>query len=1052
MELFAGEEPPPLSMCEPKTVRNLSSSSSSFVSAKQSPFFSPRTPPSFKSSSSVAAEPTPSSISARLFGSGSTGVGSLGGERLASQSRDSSDASLLKRVVEGLRERDETRKEDRSLQVDLPNSVLSLDSAEKCPSESCSLICSDEGSDHRPVRREASALRPLKHRRIRRKRLSGGGGGGGGGGGSSIRTSESSYRGCSTSLSSSAGMRSCDVYIGTHGRKPLLLRFTKWLRSALESEGIACFAADRARYRNSRSHDIAERVINSATFGIVIITKKSFSNPYTIDELKIFLGRKNLIPIYFDLGPDDCITRDIIEKRGELWEKHGGELWVLYDGVEKEWREAVDGLSRVEGSKLDAHLGHWRDSISSTVNLIGLRLGRRSVAEREKTRKDRLEKEEFPFPRNDNFVGRRRELLELELMLFGDVNGDGEGEYFNLKTKNRRKNVTVSRRKRGEEDNDVGEESQREGRRENKKGKEQVVWKESEKEIEMQRCGSPQDQHKPSRNNHGPRYSRSRSYNGVLYGKGVACVSGESGIGKTELLLEYAYRYAQRYKLVLWVGGESRFFRQNYLNLCSLLGLDVGTETQVGPGKYRTRSFEEQEALAFQRVRRELIRDIPYLLVIDNLESEKDWWDAVNIMELLPRFGGATHVLISTRLPRVMNLEPLKLSYLSSSEAMTLVTGEAEYPVTELDALRTIEEKLDRLPLGLRLVGSILSESELPVTATWLLDTINRMPLRDLLFEEKEDSVLRYHPSLMQLLDVCFSIFDHEEGPEKLASSIVWVSGWFAPSAIPVPLLAQAVDKLLGKHSIFRSWKKCFCAITGCCRTSHIQRSVAEAAAMLVRFGIARCSSKQGWIYFHDIIKQYARKRGGSSAAQAMVCSVSVRGTITWHADHLWAACFLLFGIGNDPIIVELKVPELMTFIRRVALPLAVYTFNTFSRCHAAVELLYLCTRALEAAEESLVSKVEKWLEKSFCWGRSVQSETQLNANLWHEMTLLKATLLETRAKLMLKSGMYDIGEDLCRSALSMRTVVCGLNHPDTISLREMLAKLIRFHISTQNS
>ena len=80
-------------------------------------------------------------------------------------------------------------------------------------------------------------------------------------------------------------------------------------------QGIACFAADRARYRDSRSHDIADRVLSSVTFGVVIVTRKSFANPYSIEEFRTFLARKNLVPLFFDLGPQDYLARDIIEKR-----------------------------------------------------------------------------------------------------------------------------------------------------------------------------------------------------------------------------------------------------------------------------------------------------------------------------------------------------------------------------------------------------------------------------------------------------------------------------------------------------------------------------------------------------------------------------------------------------------------------------------------------------------------------------------------------------------------------------------------------------------------
>ncbi|KAA8520844.1 hypothetical protein F0562_011517 [Nyssa sinensis] len=445
---------------------------------------------------------------------------------------------------------------------------------------------------------------------------------------------------------------------------------------------MSCFVTDSARRRNSRKHGIIERTMDASTFGVVILTRKSFRNPYTIEELRYFSSKKNLVPVYFDLGPDDCLVRDIVERRGELWEKHGGELWLLYGGLEKEWKDAVSALSRVDEWKLEAHDGKWRDCILSAVTLLALRLGRRSVVDRLTKWREKVEKEEFPYPQNENFIGRKKELSELEFMLFGDVSGDAERDYFELKARSRRKNLMIGWCRSSTVEERRRERQMESGRR---KGKEPVIWKESEKEIEMQSTEFPQTQHQMSKLKGGGRHSRRRRSMKVVYGKGIACVSGESGIGKTELLLEFAHRFRQRYKMVLWVGGESRYIRQNYLNLWSFLEVDVGVESSLE--KCRIKNFEEQEEAAIARVRKELMRNIPFLVVIDNLESEKDWWDH--------KLGNAK-----------------------------------DYPIAEIDALRVIEEKLGRLTLGLAIVGAILSE--LPINPSRLLDTIKRMPLRDL--------------------------------------------------------------------------------------------------------------------------------------------------------------------------------------------------------------------------------------------------------------------------------------------------------------------------------
>lgn len=840
---------------------------------------------------------------------------------------------------------------------------------------------------------------------------------------------------------SSNRMRSCDVFIGLHGRKPSLLRFVNWLRAELEVQGMSCFVSDRARLRNSHKHGVVERAMDVSSFGVVIVTSKSFRNPYTIEELRLFSAKKNLVPIFFDLSPRDCLVRDIVEKRGELWEKHGGELWVMYGGVEKEWKEAVNGLSRVDEWKLDAQDGNWRDCILRSVTLLAVKLGRRSVVERLTKWREKVEKEEFPFPRNENFIGRKKELSELEFILFGDVTGDSERDYFELKARPRRKHLTIGWGK-----GSAFEERRRERQLEStRKGKEPVVWKESEKEIEMQNADVPQKRQQPRAKSSG-RYPRRKRSTKILYGKGIACVSGDSGIGKTELLLEFAYRYHQRYKMVLWVGGENRYIRQNYLNLWSFLEVDVGLENCYE--KSRIRSFEEQEEAAIARIRKELMRNIPFLLIIDNLDSEKDWWDHKLVMDLLPRFGGETHIIISTRLPRVINLEPLKLSYLSGVEAMSLMQGGVkDYPVEEIDALRAIEEKVGRSTLGLAIVGAILSE--LPITPSRLLDTTNRMPLKDFSWSGREAHSVRRNTFLLQLFEVCFSIFDHADGPGSLATRMVQASGWFAPAAIPVSLLVQAAHKIPEKHQRTRLWRRLLHSLTCGLASSYTKRSEAEASSMLLRFNIARSSTKQGCIYINELIKLYTLKRAVIGAPQAMVQAVISRGSIPQHSKHIWAACFLLFGFGHDPVAVEVKVSDLLYLVKEAVLPLAIRTFIMFSRCSAALELLRLCTNALEAAEQAFVTPVEKWLDKSLCW-RPIQTNAQLNPCLWQELALSRATVLETRAKLMLRGGQFDIGDDLIRKAIFIRTSICGEDHPDTISARETLSKITRLLANVQ--
>ncbi|KAM0040369.1 putative tetratricopeptide-like helical domain superfamily [Helianthus debilis subsp. tardiflorus] len=73
-----------------------------------------------------------------------------------------------------------------------------------------------------------------------------------------------------------------------------------------------------------------------------------------------------------------------------------------------------------------------------------------------------------------------------------------------------------------------------------------------------------------------------------------------------------------------------------------------------------------------------------------------------------------------------------------------------------------------------------------------------------------------------------------------------------------------------------------------------------------------------------------------------------------------------------------------------------------------------------------------------------MNSHQRIDEYVWQDVTLLKATLLETRAKLLLQGGHFDNGEELCRTCIIIRTVMLGHNHPQTLAAQETLAKLVR--------
>nr|KYP59888.1 hypothetical protein KK1_015330 [Cajanus cajan] len=762
------------------------------------------------------------------------------------------------------------------------------------------------------------------------------------------------------SPASNAKLRSCDVYIGFHGQNPNLVRFCKWLKSELELQGIDCMLADRAKYSDTQSHEIADRVICSVAFGVVVVTSSSFLNHFSMEEVRFFAQKKNLIPLLFDTGPSEIMAL------------------LNCNSIDKECKEAIDGLMKCNEFNLEANDGNWRSCVARTASVLRARLGRKNAEQ-----KDNMQVfESLPFPRNTYFVGREKEIMEIEGLFFG------RGNCMEQVQDHCRTSIKGEASGSGQSEGLADEES----------------------EPVIGRCGRLKN-----------KKSKSGNYKSLC--SSVICINGVSGIGKSEYL------------------------RQNLLNLSLNLGLDVGADSEMERG--RIRSFEEQEFEAFKRVKRELFGETPYLLIIDNLETEVEWWEGKDLYDLIPRNTGGTHVIVTTRLSKVMSYDTIQLPPLPLSEAVLLMIGRKsrEYPEDEMDFLEKFNEKLGRLSFGLWMIGSLLSE--LAISPSALFEAINQVPLSEdpntCYMSIAEGQWCKSNPFLMKTLLFCFETLEKTKAKGNLlAIRMLLVSGWFSPVPISATLLANAANSIPMVENRLKKWTK-YLSLTSSCLSSRTWKNEEESATFLVKMGLARRANQHDgcWLHFHPITQAFAKRTGGLQYAKAAIQGVRKTGSHV-NSDHLWASAFLVFGFKSEPPLVQLKATDMVLYIKRTALPLAIQAFTTFSRCNSALELLRVCTNALEEVEKSFVSQIQDWSHGSICWKRRLQRGQKVDEYVWQDVTLLKATLLETRAKLLARGGHLDSAKELCRTCISIRTVMLGHNHAQTLAAQETLARLVR--------
>jgi hypothetical protein len=173
----------------------------------------------------------------------------------------------------------------------------------------------------------------------------------------------------------------------------------------------------------------------------------------------------------------------------------------------------------------------------------------------------------------------------------------------------------------------------------------------------------------------------------------VQALEGMGGVGKTQLALEYAHRFAGEYDLAWWIPSEQPELMGDHLaSLAQKLRLvPVGTATPE--------AVEAQNDHLRQAAR--------WLLIFDNAEGRED------LSRWLP--DGRGHVLITSRNPNWTGIaQPMDVDIFARPESITLVRTHLPH-LTEADADR-LADALGDLPLAVGQAVDLLAETRMPVS------------------------------------------------------------------------------------------------------------------------------------------------------------------------------------------------------------------------------------------------------------------------------------------------------------------------------------------------
>jgi TIR domain-containing protein/NB-ARC domain-containing protein/tetratricopeptide repeat protein len=243
----------------------------------------------------------------------------------------------------------------------------------------------------------------------------------------------------------------------------------------------------------------------------------------------------------------------------------------------------------------------------------------------------------------------------------------------------------------------------------------------------------------------------------------VQALYGLGGVGKTQLALEYAHRFAADYDLIWWIDAA-----QPVLIPEQLAALAARLELPPGP----TVADTVEQLLAALRGRDR------WLLVLDNAERPQD------IAAHLP--GGAGHVLVTSRSPGWGALgERLEVDVLTRAETIALLR--ARIPALNEELADKLAAELGDLPLAAAQAAGYLEQTDLPPA-----DYLRRFRTRRMTLLSRGDVV-----GYSGRLDTTWALsLERLQVEDPAAVQLLELGAFLAPEPIPLCLFSQHADLL----------------------------------------------------------------------------------------------------------------------------------------------------------------------------------------------------------------------------------------------------------------
>ncbi len=455
-------------------------------------------------------------------------------------------------------------------------------------------------------------------------------------------------------------------------------------------------------------------------------------------------------------------------------------------------------------------------------------------------------------------------------------------------------------------------------------------------------------------------------------------ICGLGGIGKTQAVIEYAYRYHYEYEAVFWVKADTREnLFSDFVSMAVLLNLPE--------------QHAEDQSMVVTAVMRWLKTHTRWLLILDNAD------DLAEVRAFIPTTCGG-HILLTTRAQAIGRLaHHIEVETMTPQVGALFLLHRASIIATDAplerasaadrDAALEIVRELGGLPLALDQAGAYLEESSCSPQDYLSLYRKQRTALLS-----RRGGFVTDHPEAVAT--TWLLSFKQVERANSAAADLLRLCAFLDPDAIPEELIVKGAPSL--NHALHAVATDPF--------------ALNEAIEVLRRSSLVRRNPDTRMLSIHRLVQ------------------AAIQDDMERDVQRLWAERALKAVYHTFPGQVEVTTWEECQRCLPQALNCAALIEQWNFTSHEATHVLnqaayYLRERARYAEAESLF-----------------QQALQIREQVFGPQHLDTAQSLYNLGRLYFDQGRYAEAEPLYQRALSLREQALGSNHLEVARTLNSLA------------